>query len=194
MTHCDPQAAPTGGSTGDGQRPDDVDPGEWERLIRALAVRFAPHVDAAAVAVRAAEQDLAEAREELARARQEAADRRYESDRLVFMRASVAEELEALSRKTTPKKVRVAYRYLVARAVELAEGEVQGFHADQAAARRHREESVEARLEAERQAIERLDAARAMQTRLCHAEQTARQGLAVMIEKLATQGELPASA
>ena len=46
------------------------------------------------------------------------------------MRASLQDELEALTRKTTPKKVRVGYRYLLDRAVELAEGEVQGYQSD----------------------------------------------------------------
>lgn len=189
MNHHDPQATSPSGDTGHGQPPSHVGSGEWERLSHALSVRFAPHVQAAEAAVRKADQDLATAREELARAHRAAASRQYQSDRLVFMRASVKDEVEALGRKTTEKKVRVSFRYLVARAVELAEGEVHGYHADQAAARREREQSVEARLEAEREAIERLDAARAMQARVHDAEQAARQGLAVMIQKLEAQSE-----
>lgn len=168
-------------------------PDEWERFAHALSVRFAPHLQAAAAAVREAEQDLATAREQLTRARQAAASRHYQSDRLVFMRASVKDEVEALGRKTNEKKVKVAYRYLVDRAVELAEGEVHGYHEDQAATRQDQEHSVEALLETERAAIERLDAARAMQARVHDAEQTARQGLAVMVQKLKIQAESRAS-
>lgn len=186
MNHRDPHASTTTGDTG---RHGHVDPGEWERLAHAVTARFASHVQAAAAAVREAEHDLATAREELSRARKAAVGQHYQSDRLVFMRASVREEVEALGRKTTEKKVRVAFRYLVARAVELAEAEVQGYHADQASARREREQSVDAWMERERQAIERLDSARAMQARVSDAEQTARQGLAVMVEKLTPQAE-----
>jgi hypothetical protein len=189
MNHRDPPATSASGDTGHGQQPGHVDPGEWERLSQVLTVRFAAQVHAAAAAVREAEQALATAREELARARRAADGRQYQSDRLVFMRASVKEELEALGRKTTERKVKVAFRYLVARAVELAEGEVHGYHADRAAAQREREQSVEAWLEAEREAIAQLDAARAMQARVHDAEQTARHGLAVMLQKLAAQGE-----
>lgn len=181
-------ATPAHGSPDTG--PADV--GERAQLAHTLASRFAPHVEAAAAAVRDAEQHLADAREELARARQAAANQEYQSDRLVFMRASVSDEVEALSRKTTPKKVRVAYRYLLARAVELAEAEVQGYHADQAALLRERHQSVAACLETERQAVERFDAAREMQGRVQLAEQAARDGLAVMVEKLA--GDSSASA
>lgn len=113
--------------------PPGVDPAEWQRLTETLESRFAPHVEAATAEVRSAEQRLAEAQADLERARQEAAGRRYQSDRLVFMRASVGEELDGLERKTTPKKLRVAYRYLLSRAAELAEGEVVGYRADQAA-------------------------------------------------------------
>jgi hypothetical protein len=141
-------------------------------------------VQAAAAAVREAEQDSVIAPEGLTRARQAVASRHYRFHRLVFMRASVKDEVEALSRKTTEKKVKVAYRHLVDRAVELAEGEVHGYHEGQAATRRDQEESVEAWLETERVAIERLQAARAMQARVHDAEQTARQALAVMVEKL----------
>jgi hypothetical protein len=189
MNHRDTQATSASGDTGHGQPHGQVGQGEWERLSLALSVRFAPQLQAAAAAVGEAERDLATVREELARARRAAAGQQYQSDRLVFMRASVKDELEALGRKTTEKKVKVAFRYLVARAVELAEGEVHGYHADQAAAQREREQSVQAWLEAEREAIERLDAARAMQARVHDAEQTARQGLAVMLQKLAAQGE-----
>lgn len=194
MTHRDPQATAAPGHSGHAQYSGHVDPGEREQLAYALSVRFAPHLQAAAAAVREAEQDLADAREELSRARLAAASQHYQSDRLVFMRASVKDEVEALTRKTTPKKVRVAYRYLVERAVELAEGEVQGYQSDQAAAQREREHSVEACLEAERQANERLHAARAMQGRVHDAEQAARQGLVVMVEKRASQPESEASA
>jgi hypothetical protein len=189
MNHRDLPATSDTGDTGDSQPLGHVSPDEWERLSHSLSVRFAAQVQAAAAAVQEAEQDLAIARDELAQARRAAAGRHYQSDRLVFMRASVKEELEALGRKTTEKKVKVAFRYLVARAVELAEGEVNGYHADQAAVEREREHSVEARLEAERVAIARLEAAHAMQDRVLDAEQTARQGLVVMLQKLAAGGE-----
>lgn len=165
------------------------DPVEWERLAHAQALRFAPHVEAAADEVRAAESEVARAREALARAHQEAETASYQSDRLVFMRASVADEVEALSRKSTPKKLRVAYRYLLARASELAEGEVAGYRADLAAQQREQEHSVQACRAAEERAQARLDAALAMQRRVANAEREARRGLAVLSEKLAAQGE-----
>lgn len=193
MTTRDPQAT-AAGQTHHAENSGHVDPGEREQLVYALNVRFAPHLQAAAAAVRDAEQDLARASEELSRSRQAAANQPYQSDRLVFMRAAVKEEVEALTRKTTTKKVRVAYRYLVARAVELAEGEVQGYQSDQAAAQREREHSVDACLEAQLQANERLHGARAMQERVHDAEQAARHGLAVMVEKRPSQSENEASA
>lgn len=193
MNQRDPLTTSGSADIPHGQSPGRAGQDEWERLAHAVSVRFAPHLQAAAAAVHEAEQDLATAREELTRARQAAASRPYQSDRLVFMRVSVKDEVEGLSRKTTEKKVKVAYRYLVDRAVELAEGEVQGYHEDQAAARRDHEHSVEAWLEAERMAIERLEAARAMQARVHDAEQAARQGLAVMVQKLKVHTEPRAS-
>ncbi len=194
MTDRYTPAVPAPDQAGDDHSPGGVDPLELERLTQALSARFAPHVDAAAAAVREAENDLADSREALARARRAADSQQYQSDRLVFMRASVRDEVEALTRKTTPKKVRVAYRYLLARAVELAEGEVKGYLADQAAAQRESQHSVEACLEAERAAVERLEAARAMQERVDDAVRTARQGLAVMAEKLGAAEQPRASA
>jgi len=163
-----------------------VDLTERERLAFALSQRFAPHLEAAATAVREAEQSLGLAREQLARAREAEAGQEYRSDRLVFMRASVNEEVESLARRTTEKKVRVAYRYLLDRAVELAAGEVEEYASDQVAAQHAREHSVDACLQAERVAGERLDTARAMHLRVKDAEQAARKGLAMMVEKLST--------
>jgi hypothetical protein len=162
---------------------------ERDRLAHILSVRFAAHVDAAAAAVQAAERELAEASEMLERALREAADARYRSDPLVFMRASVSEEVEALGRKTTAKKARAAYRHLVDRAVELADGEVQGFQADLASAERARREGVEARTEAERDARERLEAAQVMQARVLEAQQRAMDGLGLLVQKLAAEAE-----
>jgi len=189
MTDDNPATAhdvPAG--TGSGY-PGHGDPVEWERLLHAQTLRFAPHVDAAADEVRTAENDLAEAREALARARRDAESQTYQSDRLVFMRASVVDEVEALSRKSTPKKLRVAYRYLLARAAELAEGEVAGYRADVAAQQREQEHSVQACLAAESRAQARLEAALAMQRRVADAEREARNGLIVLSEKLSAQGE-----
>lgn len=163
--------------------PEGIDPVEWAEHAAALSARFSRHVEAATDAVRSAEQDLARVRAELERAKQAAASRRYTSDRLVFMRASVRDELEALDRKTTPKKVRIAYRHLVARAVELAEGEVAGYHHDQASAVREREQSVEAWLAAEREGVRRVEEARGMYARVRDAERAAHGGLAVMLAK-----------
>lgn len=189
MTENDLPPGPAPEQTGGGRVPEHADPVEWERLTHALTVRFAPHVEAATAAVRDAEQDLARARDALARAHHDAAHQSYQSDRLVFMRAGVEDEADGLTRKTTAKKVRVAYRYLADRAVELAEAEVAGFHDDQAAARRQREQGVAACETAERVALDRLDAARAMLSRVRDAEQAAHRGLAVMLEKLATPDE-----
>ncbi|MGB9373805.1 MAG: hypothetical protein WCA82_06575, partial [Jiangellales bacterium] len=128
------------------------------RLVQAFNERFAPHLDSAAAAVREAEQSLATAQDDLTRARHAAENRPYVSDPLVFMRASLDDEVDGLRRKTTPKKVQAAYRYMLARAVELAVGEVQGYRDDQAALDHQREHGVDACQQAERAAAERLDA------------------------------------
>lgn len=164
--------------------PDRITQSEWDRLALAVADRFAAPLHAAAAAVRDAEQNLAEAREALARAEQAAANARYVSDPLVFMRVTVREELDGLSRKTTPKKVRASFRYLLARAAELAEGELQGYRNDLKSARRDREQGVDACRQAEQEALAGLEAARAMHERVRDAERAARDGLAVLSEKM----------
>ena len=179
MTTPDPQPTP-------------LDLSERERFAFALSQRFAQHVEAAATAVREAEQSLAQAREHLSRAREAEAGQGYRSDRLVFMRAAVNDEVEGLARKTTPKKVRVAYRYLLDRAVELAAGEVQEYTSDQDSAQHAREHSVEACIQAEREAGERLEAAHALHGRVKDAEHAARAGLAIMVEKLGAHHDPPA--
>lgn len=161
--------------------------GEAEQLVYALETRFATPLEAAAAAVREAERELAEAHEHLARAQQAATDERYTSDPLVFMRASVTEEVEALERKTNPKKLRTSYRFLLDRAVELAAGEVQGLHDDLAAAQRERESGLEASVAAQRRAVEKLEAAQVMHERVLAAQRSARQGLSLLIDKL-TEG------
>lgn len=158
--------------------------GGRDELVYALEGRFAPHVEAAASAVREAERELAEARERLARAEETVAEERYRSDPLVFMRETLREEVDGLDRKTTPKKVRAAYRFLLDRAVELAAGEVQGFHDDEAAERDERENGVEACRAAQARAARTLEAARQAQERVREAEQAARRGLDVMLDKL----------
>jgi len=190
MTNGDPLATSSSADSGPSQSPGPGESAELDRLAHALSLRFEPHVQAAAAAVRAAEQDLAEASERLEQARQEAAEARYRSDPLVFMRASVKDEVEALGRKTTEKKARAAYRYLVDRAVELAEGEVRGFATDQAAADRERQEGVDARVQAERDAHTKLEAAREMQGRVLAAEQWANEGLGLMVQKLAAHADM----
>jgi hypothetical protein len=168
--------------------PDRITPAEWDRLAQSVTDRFAPHLQAAAVAVREAEQALVAAREALARAEQAAAERRYSSDRLVFMRVAVREEVDALARKTTPKKVRAGFRYLLARAVELAEGELAGHRADLADARRDLDHGVDACRQAEQRAAHELEGARVMQQRVGEAEQAAREGLEVLRAKMAGDG------
>jgi hypothetical protein len=138
--------------------------------------------------VREAEQALAQAREALARPEQAAAERRYASDRLVFMRVAVREEVDALARKTTPKKVRTGFRYLLARAVELAEGELAGYRTDLASSRRDLDHGVDACRQAEQRAAHELQAAHAMQQRVGEAEQAAREGLEVLRVKMAADG------
>src|SRR5690625_3632106 len=157
-----------------------LDPAELERLES----RFATHLDAAAATVREAERALDEAREQLTRAEEAAAAGEYRSDPLVFMRGTLSEDVDALERRTNPKKVKSAYRFLLDRAVELAAGEVQGYHDDEAAAERARTQGVEACRAAVQRAEDALVAARAMQERVHSAQQSARQGLAVMTEKL----------
>ena len=168
----------------DAPGPDRIAQAEWDRLALAVTDRFAAHLQAAAAAVREAEHDLAQAREALARAEQAAANKRYVSDPLVFMRVTVREELDGLSRKTTPKKVRTGFRYLLARAAELAEGELAGYRNDLESARRDRAQGVDACRQAEQVALADLEAARAMQQRVQDAEHAARVGLAVLSEKI----------
>jgi hypothetical protein len=168
----------------DAPGPDRLAQSEWDRLAMAVTDRFAPHLQAAAAAVRDAEQELAQARAALQRAEQTAANPRYVSDPLVFMRVTVREELDGLSRKTTPKKVRASFRYLLARAGELAEGELQGYRKDLESARRDRELGVDACRQAEQRALVDLEAARTMHQRVHDAERAAREGLAVLSEKM----------
>ncbi|MGD8148693.1 hypothetical protein [Ornithinimicrobium sp. Y1694] len=158
--------------------------GEREQLIYTLENRFAPHLEAADAAVREAEQRLAEARDQLARLERERGEAPYVSDALPFMRQGVDEEVEGLERKTTGKKLRTSYRFLVDRTVELAAAEVQRFHEDRDAAEREREEGLAAREEAVRLAEQALAAAQAMQERVRGAERAAQRGVAVLVEKL----------
>lgn len=164
--------------------PDALAPGEHEQLVYALETRFAPHVEAAGTVVREAERALAEAREQLARAEQEAGSAPYTSDPLTFMRASVTEELEGLERKTTGKKLRASYRFLLDRAVEQAGAEVQRFHDDEADAQRERTVGIEASRAAVQRAEHTLEAARQAEERVRGAENSARQGLDVLAERL----------
>lgn len=159
-------------------------PGEKDQLVYALETRFAPHLEGAAAAVREAERGLAEAQERLAQAEHAASSERYTSDPLVFMRASVTEEVEGMERKTTPKKLRTSYRFLLDRAVELGGAEVQRHHDDLAAAHREREDGIEACRAAVARAVSTLAEARAMQERVVFAERSARRGLGVLVEKL----------
>lgn len=159
-------------------------PGEKEQLLYALETRFAPHLEAAATVVRDAERGLAEAQERLEQAQHAAAHEPYASDPLVFMRASVSEEVDGMERKTTPKKLRTSYRFLLDRAVELAGAEIQRLHDDAEAARSEREHGLEACRAAEQRATLAFDEARAMHERVAAAEQSARQGLALLVAKL----------
>lgn len=163
--------------------------GELQQLAYGIEVRFAPHLEAAASAVRSAERELAEARERLERAVAAAEQERYRSDPLVFMRELLDEEVEALERKTNPKKLRASFRFLLDRAVELAAGEVQGLRDDREAERREREDGVEACREAERRASETLEATLAMQERVRAAERSARRGLALLEDKFTAVAE-----
>ena len=158
--------------------------GEKDQLVYALETRFAPHLEGAAAAVREAERDLAEARERLEQAEHAASSERYTSDPLVFMRASVTEEVEGMERKPTPKKLRTSYRFLLDRSVELAGAEIQRHHDDLDAARRERESGIEACRAAVARAEETLAQARAMHERVAFAEQSARRGLGVLVDKL----------
>ena len=158
--------------------------GESEQLVYTLETRFGPHLEAATSAVREAERALHEAQARLADAEHAAQHTPYTSDPLPFMREGVAEEVEGLERKTNEKKVRTSYRFLLDRSVDLAAAEVQRFHDDQGAAARERQDGVDACREELRRATEALEAARAMEARVRHAEESARQGLRVLIDKL----------
>lgn len=170
----------TGGS-GDG-----LQAGEKEQLAYALETRYAPHLEAAVAAVRQAEQDVDEAQTALVAAQAAEQDQTYRSDPLVFMRDSVAEELDGLDRRSNAKKVRASYRFLLDRAVELAAAEVRRFHDDQAAEKAEREGGIAACEAAVARAQDRLSAAREMQERVLAAESAARQGLALLVDKLGT--------
>lgn len=158
---------------------------ERDELVYALEGRFAPHRDAAAAAVRDAERRLEEAEDRLAAAQRSAEEAAYRSDPLVFMRSTLQDEVDGLDRKTNAKKVRNAYRFLLDRAVELAAGEVQGFHDDVEAERAEREDGVEACRAAVERSRATLEAARAAQERVLAAERAARRGLDLMLAKLA---------
>ncbi len=166
--------------------------GEREQLVYVLESRFAPPLEAASVLVREAERQVAEARERLARA-ESAAPAPYTSDPLTFMRRSVAEEAEALERKTTEKKMRAAYRFLLDRAVELAGAEVDGFHADRAAVERAAQDGPEACRSAVQRAEEAAEAAHRTQERVQAAERAARDGLMLLVVKLAPEPSVPDS-
>lgn len=163
---------------------DGLTDGEQEQLVYALESRFASHLEDAASALREAERDLAEAQEQLQRAEQEVADQRYRSDPLVFMRDGLSEELDGLERKGNPKKVRTSYRFLLDRAVELAAGEVQGYRDDRAAEQREKTRGVDASRTAVAEATAALAQARQMQERVHSAEQAARRGIQIMVDKL----------
>jgi hypothetical protein len=164
--------------------PDRIGQPELDRFAHSVTDRFSPQLHAAAAAVHEAELSLAGARAALARAEDAAANARYHSDPLVFMRVTVGEELEGLARKTTPKKVRASFRYLLDRAVELAEGELAGYRNDLEAARLDRDQGVDACRHAEQVALVELEAARAMQQLVHEAERAARDGLEVLREKM----------
>ena len=163
---------------------DGLEPGEREQLTYALESRLRPHLEEAAGAVREAERGLAEARERLADAERAVAEAGYTSDPLPFMRQGVEEEVDGLERKTTEKKLRSSYRFLLDRTVDLAAAEVQRFHDDEAADRTEREQGVEACREAERRAVRTLEAAREMHDRVVRAEQAARHGLDTLVAGL----------
>ena len=170
----------------DGRPPHGADglaAGEPAQLLYTLETRLAPALEAAAAAVRDAERALAQAQERLTHA-ELAADTPYASDPLTFMRRSVDEEVEALARKTNEKKVKVSYRFLLERAVELATAEVARYHEDQATAQAELVDGLDACRAAESRAAEALQAARQMQERVRAAEQSARQGLRLLLEKL----------
>ncbi|GAA4875574.1 hypothetical protein [Serinicoccus chungangensis] len=164
---------------------DGLDPGEREQLTYALDSRVVPHLEAAGAAVREAERALTDAQERRAAAEQAAERAGYTSDPLPFMRQGVEEEVDGLARKTTEKKLRASYRFLVDRAVDLAAAEVQRYDDDRVADRREREEGVEACREAERRATLDLEAARQMLERVRLAERAARQGLDILVARLA---------
>lgn len=162
----------------------DLAPGEADQLSQTLEIRFAPHLEAATTAVREAEQRLTAAQHDLERAVEAAESTPYRSDPRVFMRDSVAEEVDALSRKTAPKKARASYRFLLDRAVELAAAEVQGHHDDETAAQHEREHGVEALRDALARAQATLDAARETAARVRGARDQARAGLQLLVETL----------
>ncbi|WP_454296346.1 hypothetical protein [Salana multivorans] len=162
----------------------DLAPGEADQLGQTLELRFAPHLEAATTAVREAEQRLATAQQELERAVEAAESTPYRSDPRVFMRDSVAEEVDALSRKTAPKKARASYRFLLDRAVELAAAEVQGHHDDETTAEHEREHGVDALRDAVARAQATLEAAHETEARVRGARDQARAGLALLVETL----------
>lgn len=167
---------------------DALESGERDRLLYTIETRFAPHREQATAGVREAERALADVQRQLDEAVAAEARSQYRSDPLVFMRAGVKEEVEGLERKTNPKKVRTAYRFLLDRAVELAAGEVRGYHEDCAREQRERERGVTASRAALQRAEETLDAARAMGHRVRQAEDAARKALDVLMSKLDASG------
>jgi hypothetical protein len=159
-------------------------PGEREQLEYTLDSRLGPHLEGARAAVRAAERALADAQERRASAERAQSEASYTSDPLPFMRQGVEEEVHGLQRKTTEKKVRGSYRFLLDRAADLAAAEVQRYHDDQHAAQHELEEGVEACREAEHRAVLALEAAQQMHDRVRRAEEAARQGLDTLVARL----------
>lgn len=180
MTEEDRRAA-----TASARHPEGVDPAEVDRLTTAIDQRFAPHLEAAAATVRSAERRLEEAREQSAYAERMAEQARYLSDPLVFMRQTVREEVESLERKTTAKKARAGYKFLLERAVDLAQSEVQGYQDDQERLQRELTEGVQACAAAVQRAESALVEARAMHQRVLDAEHSAREGLQTLLTTLA---------
>lgn len=162
---------------------DILDVAERDRLAYAIETRFAEPREGAASAVREAEQALEDAKQHLEEAIEAKERQQYRSDPLVFMRDGLDEEVDGLERKSNPKKVRAAYRFLMDRAVELAVAEVRGYHDDRASEEHHRTRGIEASREAVDRAERELIEARDMQERVQRAEESARTGLKVLFAK-----------
>ena len=96
-----------GADSGSGRATSPASSPDVLRLVQTFDERFAPHLERASLAVRDAELALEKAHEALVQAEQAAANKPYVSDPLVFMRASLDDEVDGLRRFYESRDVKI---------------------------------------------------------------------------------------